>query len=245
MATGKGAAQTTDRHGLRPARIRFPDPRKASPEGLVAIGGDLEPETLMAAYRQGIFPWPVEGLPLLWFSPAQRGVLEFTEVHVGRSLDRARRQTRFRFTIDRAFPAVIEACATTPRRGETGTWITHEIRGAYIRLHRMGIAHSVEAWNGEHLVGGAYGVNVDGAFAAESMFHLQDNASKLALLHLIDHLDERGLDWLDIQVLTPHLRRLGAKEMTRDIFLRRLQTTRARGLRLFEPLPRVSKRTFT
>lgn len=214
--------------------VRFPDPREANSEGVVAVGGDLEPQTLITAYRNGIFPWPVSGLPLLWFSPPRRAVLEFTDLHVGRSLARARRRTRFRFTIDQAFPAVIVSCATTPRRGEPGTWITPEMQHAYIRLHHMGIAHSVEVWNGSRLVGGIYGVDVDGAFAAESMFHLENDASKLALLYLIDHLARAGLDWLDIQVLTPHLARLGAKELDREVFLKKLQETRARGLVLFQ-----------
>jgi leucyl/phenylalanyl-tRNA---protein transferase len=220
--------------------VRFPNPRHASPEGIVTIGGDLEVETLVTAYRQGIFPWPVEGLPLLWFSPPERGVLEFAELHVSRSLARARRQTRLRFTVDRAFSAVIAACATTPRRGERGTWITTEIRHAYTRLHRAGIAHSVEAWDAERLVGGVYGVNVDGAFAAESMFHWQDNASKLALVHLIDHLADAGLDWLDIQVLSPHLASLGAKAIDRELFLAKLRRTRARGLTTFDATVRIA-----
>src|SRR5512135_1256088 len=118
----------------------FPDPRSANPEGVVAIGGDLHPQSLLLAYRQGIFPWPVEGLPLLWFSPAERGVLEFAQLHVPRSLARARKRTALRFTIDAAFAAVIRACADTPRPGQDGTWITPHIVAAYTRLHRMGIA---------------------------------------------------------------------------------------------------------
>jgi len=214
--------------------IRFPDPRTATPEGIVAVGGNLDPPTLLAAYRNGIFPWPVEGLPLLWFSPPERGVLEFADLHVPRSLARARRRTRFRFTRDRAFPAVIRACAETTRPGQPGTWITPEMQCAYIRLHELGIAHSVETWNGRRLVGGIYGVAVDGAFAAESMFHREPNASKLALLTLVDHLAARGLDWLDIQVLTPHLARLGAKAVDRDTFLAKLRETRIRALPLFD-----------
>ncbi|MFQ5666367.1 MAG: leucyl/phenylalanyl-tRNA--protein transferase [Candidatus Binatia bacterium] len=213
--------------------IEFPDPRSANAEGVVGIGGDLHPHSLLLAYRQGIFPWPVEGLPLLWFCPAERGILEFTELHVPRSLARARRRTALRFTIDAAFPAVIRACAATRRPGQEGTWITPQIITAYTRLHRMGVAHSAEAWNGRRLAGGLYGVDVDGAFAAESMFYREPNASKLALLHLVDHLSARGLDWIDIQVLTPHLARLGAKAISRDAFLEMLQRTRARGLRLF------------
>jgi leucyl/phenylalanyl-tRNA--protein transferase len=202
-------------------------------DDIVAVGGDLEPETLLHAYRNGIFPWPAEGLPLLWFCPRERAVLEFERVHFNRSARRARRRGGFRFTVDAAFPAVIDACADMPRPGQNGTWITPEIRSAYTRLHRLGIAHSVEVWRDDVLVGGVYGVDVDGAFAAESMFRRESDASKLALLHLIDHLRTRGLDWLDIQVLTPHLEGLGARVMPRNAFLARLAATRRRGLELF------------
>lgn len=213
--------------------VEFPDPRSADSEGIVGVGGDLHPQSLLLAYRQGIFPWPVEGLPLLWFSPAKRAVLAFEELHVPRSLDRARRRTRLRFSIDEAFPAVIRACADTPRPGQDGTWITAAVLSAYIRFHRLGHAHSVEAWNGRRLVGGVYGVDIDGAFAAESMFYDEPNASKLALLYLIDHLQRAGLDWIDVQVQTPHLTRLGARLIDREEFLARLERTRTRGLRPF------------
>lgn len=214
----------------------FPDPRTADRDGVVAIGGDLHPTSLLLAYRQGIFPWPVEGLPLLWFCPAERAILEFTDLHLPRSLLRARRRSTLRFSIDAAFAAVIGACARTPRPGQEGTWITGPIIAAYVRLYGLGIAHSVEAWDDDELVGGLYGVDVDGAFAAESMFFHQPYASKLALLYLIDHLRAQGLDWIDIQVMTPHLARLGARTISRDEFLERLPRTRARGLRLF-PAP--------
>ena len=213
--------------------VEFPDPSEADEHGIVAMGGDLEPESLLLAYRQGIFPWPVEGLPLLWFSPAARGVLDFADLHLARSLVRERRRTALRLTIDRAFVRVIRACGRVRRRGQRGTWITAQIVDAYTRLHELGIAHSVEAWHGERLVGGVYGVEVDGAFAAESMFHLEPNASKLALWHLIEHLRGRGLDWLDVQVLSPHLERLGAKEISREEFLEKLARARARGTTLF------------
>jgi leucyl/phenylalanyl-tRNA---protein transferase len=212
---------------------RFPDPRTATRDGLVAVGGDLHPDTLRLAYRQGIFPWPAPGLPLLWFSPPERGVLDFADLHVSRSLERAVRRSALRMTVDADFAAVIRACAGTPRPGQAGTWITEEMVEAYERLHRLGMAHSVEAWDESRLVGGIYGVEVDGAFAAESMFYRTPNASKLALLHLVAHLRSRGLDWLDIQVLTPHMERLGARAMARDRFLTRLAATRARGLCLF------------
>jgi leucyl/phenylalanyl-tRNA--protein transferase len=216
------------------AIVQFPDPRTASPEGIVAIGGDLGPTSVIAAYRQGIFPWPVDKLPLLWFSPPERGVLEFRNLHIPRSLARARKQCPLRFSIDEAFGRVIRRCADTPRPGQQGTWITPGIVAAYLRLHRMGIAHSVEAWRGDDLCGGLYGVDVVGAFAAESMFYSVPNASKLAVLHLAEHLGDRGLDWIDIQTLTPHMARLGARAIPRDEFLLRLQETRRRGLRLFD-----------
>ena len=202
-------------------------------DDIVAVGDDLGPDTLLAAYRRGIFPWPVDGLPLLWFCPRRRAILEFANVHVARRLARTRRRTALRFTVDADFPAVIRGCAAVPRPGPPGTWITPEILAAYTRLHRLGRVHSVEAWRGSVLVGGIYGVDVDGAFAAESMFHREPDASKLALLHLIDHLRAHGLDWIDVQMLTPHLARLGARELARDDFLRLLARTRALGLRPF------------
>src|SRR5947199_3571681 len=187
------------------ALFNFPDPRNATPEGVVAFGGSPEPDLLVEAYSNGIFPWPVEGYPLLWFSPPERGILEFDRLHVPRSLARERRRTRLRFTIDRAFERVIASCASVERAHEAGTWITPEMIRGYTELHRRGRAHSVEAWDGENLVGGLYGVDAGGAFAGESMFRLQSNASKLALLFLIEHLKARGLDWLDTQMLTPHM----------------------------------------
>jgi leucyl/phenylalanyl-tRNA--protein transferase len=212
---------------------KFPDPRTASHDGIVAVGGNLHPQTLLAAYRRGIFPWPADGYPMLWFSPPERAILELADLHVPRSLVRAKRQSSLELTIDRAFPQVIRSCAETTRPDQDGTWITTEVIIAYIRFHQLGHAHSIEAWRDGRLVGGVYGVDVDGAFAAESMFYREPNASKLALLHLVDHLRARGLDWLDIQVVTPHMERLGAKEISREEFLRKLEATRQRGLKLF------------
>ena len=174
------------------AIIQFPDPRTASPEGIVAIGGDLHPDSVLAAYRQGIFPWPVEKLPLLWFCPAERGVLDFAALHVPRSLRRGPPAERRSASPSTApFATVIRGCAETRRPGQQGTWITPAVIQAYVRLHDLGIAHSVEAWAGDSLVGGVYGVDVDGAFAAESMFYAP-NASKLALLHLVDRCARAG-----------------------------------------------------
>jgi leucyl/phenylalanyl-tRNA---protein transferase len=219
---------------IAPAMIvRFPDPRDSTPEGIVAVGGRPDPEFLVEAYANGIFPWPVEGYPLLWFSPPERAILVFDELHVARRLARERRRTRFHFTIDRAFERVILACADVERAHEQGTWITRELVRGYTELHRQGRAHSVEAWDDEELVGGVYGVDAGGAFAGESMFYLRPNASKLALLFLIEHLRARGLDWLDIQVLTPHMSALGARTVSRDEFLERLARARRRNLKLF------------
>jgi leucyl/phenylalanyl-tRNA--protein transferase len=210
----------------------FPDPRESTPEGVVAVGGDLRPETLRAAYRRGIFPWPHEGLPLLWFCPPRRAVLERARLHLPRSL-RAARKKPFAYTVDRAFRAVIEACALSPRPGQRGTWITPDMVAAYCRLHRLGGAHSVEAWEGGELVGGVYGVDAGGAFSGESMFHRRPDASKLALLHLLERLSARGLEWIDIQQLTPHLERLGARELAREEFLARWERELSSGRKLF------------
>ena len=218
------------------ALIRFPDPRNAGADGLVAVGGNLLPETLLAAYRRGIFPWPIESWPLTWFSPQERAILVFDEMHIARSLARERRRTRLRFTIDQDFRGVIESCARAVRPHEEGTWITRAMIEAYCELHGRGAAHSVEAWEGEELVGGIYGVDAGGAFAGESMFYLKPNASKLALLRLVEHLSARGLAWLDIQVMTPHMHALGAKLVGRDEFLDRLAAELSRGRVLF-PAP--------
>jgi leucyl/phenylalanyl-tRNA--protein transferase len=210
---------------------RFPDPRYARGD-IVAVGDDLRLDTLRDAYRHGIFPWPHEELPMPWFSPRRRTVLFFDELHVGRTLRRARRGD-FQFTIDMAFAEVIAACATVPRGDEVGTWIGPEIVAAYTRLHRAGDAHSVEAWRGDELVGGLYGVDAGGVFTGESMFHRAANASKLALLHLADHLRARGATWLDCQVMTEHMRALGAREIGRAKFLDMLAAAQASGMKLF------------
>jgi leucyl/phenylalanyl-tRNA--protein transferase len=204
-------------------------------DDIVALGGNLEPETLRQAYRNGIFPWPADDLPLLWFCPRERAILELASLHVPRSLARARRRSELRFTVDAAFSDVIGACADMPRPGQDGTWITDEMVVAYERMHELGFAHSVEAWREDRLVGGIYGVDTDGAFSAESMFHCEPYASKLALLHLLDHLGARGAAWIDIQVMTPHMERLGARNVPRREFLDLLRRTRARGLVLFPP----------
>ena len=210
----------------------FPDPRYA-PSDVVAMGEDLRVPVLREAYRKGIFPWPHDGLPLPWFSPRRRTVLFFDELHLGRSLRKTMNRAPYTFTIDRDFPAVIRACAAADRPDQDGTWIAPSIMEAYTRFHQAGDAHSVEAWEGDTLAGGLYGVDAGGVFTGESMFHLRPDASKLALVFLIDHLRTRGATFIDCQVMTPHMRYLGARDIARGKFLDLLAETQAKGLRLF------------
>jgi len=211
---------------------RFPDPRYA-PGDVVAVGDDLRVETLRDAYRHGIFPWPHENMPLPWFSPRLRTVILFDELHVGRTLRRAAARSDLEFTIDRDFPSVIRACSATPRPDQDGTWIDEDIIDAYTAFHRAGDAHSVEVWEEGELVGGLYGIDAGGVFTGESMFHRRSDASKLALLHLVDQMKARGATWLDCQVTTPHMAALGAREITRARFLDMLAAAQAKGLKLF------------
>jgi leucyl/phenylalanyl-tRNA--protein transferase len=194
--------------------IYFLDPAHA-PDGIVALGGPLTTTNLLRAYCNGIFPWPVNEHILPWCCPEERGILDFNELHIPRRLARISKRTTFHFTIDRSFLQVITHCATVARQHESGTWITRQMIRAYCELHRLGHAHSVEVWEGTELVGGLYGVDAGGSFSGESMFSLRSNASKLGLLFLIEHLNERGLDWIDIQMVTPHLEALGAKAVPR------------------------------
>jgi leucyl/phenylalanyl-tRNA--protein transferase len=203
---------------LRPgAPPRFPDASRADEDGLVAIGGDLSPARLLAAYDAGIFPWYDAGLPPMWWSPDPRTVIAPEGLHVSRSLARTIRRGRFRVTWDRAFADVIRACA---ERREHGTWLLPEMIAAYEKLHALGHAHSVEAWEGERLAGGLYGVHRGGLFAAESMFHRATDASKVALVGAVRSLARAGIDVFDVQMTTPHLERLGAEEWPRRRYLR-------------------------
>ena len=205
--------------------LDFPNPRYTADHGIVGLGGDLHWQNLVAAYRKGIFPWPIEDLPTPWFCPQERAVLFFDELHVSRSLLRAARKGDFRFTVDEKFSEVIRECSRAPRPQQDGTWITGEMMEAYCELHRRGFAHSVEVWQEHALVGGLYGVDPGGAFSGESMFFLQPNASKLALLFLIDRLRAKGLEWIDIQMMTPHMEALGARLIPRIEFLDLLADT--------------------
>ena len=206
---------------LPPCPYVFPDPEDADDgSGLIAAGGDFEPATIIAAYRDGAFPWPSAQEELLWFSPDPRAILEVDGLHVSRRLARTVRSGRFRATVDLAFPKVMSACAVRP--GE-GTWITPNLFRAYVRLHELGWAHSFEVWadDGE-LAGGVYGVGVGAMFGAESMFFRRRDASKVALVAMMQHLRAIGVQFVDIQMATPHTHSLGAKEISRAEYLQRL-----------------------
>ena len=205
---------------LLDSRLQFPDPAKADPEGLVAVGGEMSVKRLLLAYRSGIFPWTVR--PITWWSPDPRGIIELDEFRVPRSLGRLIRKQPFAITVNRAFRHVMEACAA-PAAGRDTTWITAEFIEAYTRLHVQGHAHSIECWKQNELVGGIYGVAVGGLFAAESMFHRVSNASKVALCALVDRLRERSFQLLDVQMVTPATEPLGAIALPRAEYLRRLK----------------------
>jgi leucyl/phenylalanyl-tRNA--protein transferase len=196
----------------------FPNPLEAPSSGLLAVGGDLSANRLIMAYRCGIFPWSID--PITWWSPDPRGVIDLHRFRVSRSLARRLRQQPFEITRNRAFRKVMQGCATAPGRGPT--WISPQFVNAYARLHKLGHAHSVECWQGGKLVGGVYGVAIGSVFSAESMFHLVNDASKVALHHLVGHLRERGFQMLDIQTLTPITAQLGGVEIPRVQYLERL-----------------------
>ncbi len=199
--------------------IIFP-PGHLAEEGLLAVGGDLSPERLLAAYSGGIFPWYSEDDPILWWSPDPRMVLFPEEIHIARRLCRTIRQGLFSVTADTCFDTVIEHCASTPRPGDNGTWILPEMIAAYKQLHGLGYAHSVECWKGNNLVGGLYGVGLGAGFFAESMYSHEDNASKIAVAALALHCQHRGIKFIDCQMYTKHLASLGARTIPRSRFLK-------------------------
>lgn len=213
------------------ARLAFPPPELADESGLLAVGGDLRPERLLLAYSLGIFPWYSEGLPILWYSPDPRLVLESGDLLVSRSLKKTLRRGRYRVTFDTAFDRVIRACADAPRPGQHGTWITDDMVRAYGRLHELGYAHSVEAWLDGELAGGLYGVSLGAGFFGESMFARADDASKVAFVTLVEQLRRWGIDLIDCQVHTEHLARFGAVEWPRERFLERLADVLAQPTR--------------
>jgi leucyl/phenylalanyl-tRNA--protein transferase len=214
----------------------WPMPDPGDEFGLVALDRDLSPARLISAYRHGIFPWPDSMLAsaIPWVSPPKRAILEFAALHVPKNLRRSQRAlAHLDFTADKAFEAVISACAAAPRPGQRGTWITPAMVAAYVKLHEMGHAHSIEAWDGDRLVAGLYGVTAGGIFTGESMFHVVDDGSKLCILHLVQYLKGRGASWIDIQQLTRHFALMGAREIPREEFLQRLGAEQRAGRILF------------
>jgi leucyl/phenylalanyl-tRNA--protein transferase len=200
-------------------RFRFPHPSVADKEGLLAIGGDLKPGTLLLAYRNGIFPWTTN--PITWWSPDPRAIIELDGLHVSRSLGRLIRDGVFEVSFDGAFRRVMEGCATS-RPGREETWISPQFISSYTRLHELGYAHSVECLREGILAGGLYGVCIGGFFAGESMFSAEPGASKVAMAALFERLRARGFLLFDCQLMTPHLASMGAVEIPRNEYLRRL-----------------------
>jgi leucyl/phenylalanyl-tRNA---protein transferase len=205
-----------------PDEILFPSGDRAVKSGLLAVGGDLSPERLLAAYRGGIFPWYAEGEPILWWSPDPRFILLPDELRVSRSMRQFLKKELVGITFDQSFSEVIAACSK-PRPGQDGTWITGEMQAAYCTLHDLGYAHSVEVWQDGSLAGGLYGVSLGRTFFGESMFSTAPNASKAALITLVEDLREIGFDLIDCQVETTHLGSLGARPLPRREFRVRLQ----------------------
>jgi len=203
----------------------FPNPRYASDEGLLAFGGDLSTTRILKAYRKGIFPWYSAGDPILWWSPNPRALLFAKNFKVSKSFAKTIKSGLFEVRFDYDFSSVIKACASTPRDGQSGTWILPEIQDVYIELHKMGYAHSAESYIDGKLVGGLYGISMGGAFFGESMFSWHSDASKIALRALSEVLDNNGYDFVDCQLPTEHLMSLGAIEVNRDDFLDCLKAT--------------------
>jgi len=206
-------------HFLGPDPNTFPPVEETDEDGIIAVGGDLSVERLVAAYHRGIFPWYSEGLPILWHCPDPRFVLESASLHVPASLKKAMRKHPFELKLDTAFEAVIDGCARTKRAGQKGTWITRDMRKAYVRLHQRGLAHSAEAWLDGQLVGGLYGVCLGQVFFGESMFAIADNASKIAFVTLVEWMQSWGITLIDCQQETAHLARFGAVAWPRARFV--------------------------
>lgn len=201
-------------------KIVFPPVDTADDDGLLAIGGDMRPETLLDAYSQGIFPWPLSvDFPLAWFSPDPRGVLEFKNLHIPRSLKKIIKSSPYDLRMNQSFLEIIKLCAAVPRKDQPTTWITPQIIESYHSLFKLGYAWSAGAWQGQRLVGGVYGVQIHKFRSGESMFTLEDNAGKLCLLHAIETFQNNGVTWLDTQMVTPVVENLGGDYIPRDEFL--------------------------
>jgi leucyl/phenylalanyl-tRNA---protein transferase len=213
-----------------PSAWILPDPAEADEDGVVGVGADLSPGTLVDAYRRGIFPWPHPGVPLPWFSPDPRGVIALDGLRVSRSLRQRLRRCGWKTTVDVAFSAVVKGCAEG--RGTAGTWISPTMARAYVRLHQLGWAHSVEVWDGATLIGGLYGVQVGGVFTGESMFNRVSDASKVALIDLAARFHAAGGRLLDVQLTTDHLLSMGAVDVPREDFVGVLLAARDLDVRM-------------
>jgi leucyl/phenylalanyl-tRNA--protein transferase len=200
--------------------VDFPDPRETLAEGIIAVGGRLDSATLFEAYSHGIFPWPQEGMPMLWFSPERRGVLIFEDFKIPESLRRYRRKNpQITFSVNKDFQQVLEECSKQPRPNQQGTWITPPMKRAYLDFFQLGYGLSVEVRENNIVIGGIYGVLVEGVFSGESMFYKKTNASKLALWYLVDHLQAQGHEWIDVQMVTPVIESMGGRYIDREVYL--------------------------
>lgn len=199
--------------------LKFPSVENATEEGMIAMGGDLSSDRLMLAYRSGIFPWYNEGEPIIWYSPDPRMVLFPKQLQISRSMQRILKKETFTVTYNQHFEEVITNCKTIDREGQSGTWITDDMLKAYIKLHKIGVAKSVEVWKDKELVGGIYGIDLGTVFCGESMFSKVSNASKVAFISLVQQLEKDNYKLLDCQVYNDHLASLGAEEISREAFL--------------------------
>ena len=201
------------------AALVFPPVEMASSEGILAFGGDLKPERLMLAYRSGIFPWYNEGEPIIWYCPEERMVLFPNELRISKSMHQVMRSKTLTITNNTAFEQVISQCQNSPRKDQLGTWITDDMKQAYLKLHELGFARSVEVWQDDELVGGLYGIDLGHVFCGESMFSKASNTSKLAFIHLVQQLEKKQYKLIDCQVYNEHLESLGAREIPRNEFM--------------------------
>jgi leucyl/phenylalanyl-tRNA---protein transferase len=205
-------------------RVVFPPVEAATEDGLVAVGGDMLPDTILEAYSRGIFPWPLSPeFPLAWFSPDPRGILDFKDVHIAKSLQKFLKKSPFEIKHDVSFTEIIRLCAAIPRKDQPSTWITPEIIAGYTALFEQGFAWCTGAWQGQRLVGGLYGVKIGAFRSGESMFTLEDNAGKESLVAAIERFKLEGVTWMDTQMVTPVVKGLGGKEIDRKVFLAMLK----------------------
>lgn len=218
MQRGKNSIYFLDKE------LYFPPVEQANSEGLLAVGGDLSPERLLLAYKSGIFPWFNEDSLILWWSPDPRMVLYPTEIRISKSMRKIIKKGNFSISVNSCFERVVEQCSSIEREGQQGTWITKEMKSAYIKLYEKGIAKSYEVWEGDSLVGGLYGVDLGHVFCGESMFSKKSNASKFGFIQLAKDLEERGYRFIDCQLYTDHLASLGAREIPRESFMEQLKT---------------------